>query len=81
MLGIKLNKMVETSKNNETAQLDIGAVIRRRHKWKRVGHLYDHTWECQRCGCIKDAVRMFSTEYRLNGETFEKAPNCPAAFL
>lgn len=56
-------------------------VIRRRHKWKRIGHIYDHTWECQKCGCVKDAVRMLSTEYRLNGETFETAPNCPAAFL
>ena len=56
-------------------------VIRRRHKWERTGHTLNHEWTCVKCGCVKDANRLFSTEYRLNGETFENAPSCPAAFL
>jgi hypothetical protein len=41
---IKLNKMEETSKNNETAQLDIGGVITRLFvfglMWIGIFHLY-----------------------------------------
>jgi len=51
-------------------------MAQKKHKWKRIGHIYNHTWECTNCGCIKDAKKLFSTEYRHNGETTETAPNC-----
>jgi len=73
-----------TTKLSDKAQsplLRVGSVIRRRHKWKRTGHSLNHEWTCVNCGCVKDANSLYFTKYRLNGETYESAPTCPAAFL
>jgi len=78
---MKDNLTTNVSDEAQSPAFLVGAVIRRRHKWKRTGHLLNHEWTCVNCGCVKDANRLYSTEYRLNGVTYESAPNCPGACL
>ena len=72
--------MEETSKNNETAQLGIGAVSGRRHKWNCI------TDTCERCGIERRKkpmrtsytliVKGMMTEYKVNGDWVGQLPAC-----
>jgi len=49
---------------------------KKRHKWEREGHRFEHLQRCKVCGCTKNSRTIGRTIYQKNGKEFFTAPEC-----